>query len=126
MDISADDNSPVPLITIQYGPEGMLQFTGAQLSERLVSEYEKLAAVKENKSLIVDVQANTAGSPLIRALVNVHKHVLARKGQLICAGYPKDFLPSLHALGLTSLPGFRLALNREDALRSAENKVVRL
>lgn len=116
-----DSKSQVPVITLNWGPEGMLQSTGSELSGRLITEYKGLLDKSAIKSLVLDIKAETAGSPLIRALVDVYRYVDARKGLLICAGYPRDFLPALNALGVTSLPGFQLVGNRDDAVRRASS-----
>src|SRR5690348_4618576 len=119
LDVNGESRAGVPIITVQYGPEGMLQSKGAVLSRRMRDEYERLSKDSANRSLVVDIKADTAGSPLIRALVDLYKSVTARKGQLICAGYPRDFIPALRALGVTGLPGFHLVSGGADAALSS-------
>lgn len=116
LEVTGTIETEVPVITLTYGPEGMLQSSGSELSDRMIKEYEKLAGETSNKSLVVQINAQTAGSPLVRALVNVYKSVNARKGRLVCVNYPLDCLPSLNTLGVTSLPGFRLAQDLKDGI----------
>jgi hypothetical protein len=116
--VVGDESSDVPVITINYGPEGMLQSSGSELSDQLIKQYKQLSDKTKSSSVVVDIKAQTAGSPLIRALVSLHQDVSAHKGQLICVGYPTQFLPSLNALGVTSLPGFKMKLTREEAVAS--------
>jgi hypothetical protein len=117
--VTAEVAAGVPILTLTYGPEGMLQTTGPELSAALIAEYRKKRSDSsaESSSLIFVIDADTAGSPLIRALVDVYRAV-AEKGKLFCVGYPRDFLPGLNALGVTSLPDFCIAPTVDSALQS--------
>lgn len=71
-------------------------------------------------SCVVVITADTAGSPLVRALFDLWEEVTRGgrgPGQLICASYPDDYIVSLTALGLPTLPGFRLAKDEEEAIK---------
>ncbi len=110
----------VVILVVRYGPELMLSLTAHEtLSAKLVKAYEeesaKDASVKTN-SCIVMIEAETAGSPIVRALFELYKTVYAGSGQVICVGYPQDYIDSLTTLGLTGLAGFSLANTKQEAL----------
>lgn len=63
------------------------------------------------------IDADTAGSPLIRAMVDLYKAV-AGSGKLIFAGYPLDYLPGLASLGFLDMPDVEIAPTLDAALRS--------
>jgi hypothetical protein len=115
VEVSGENRSGVPVLTVRYGAEAMLQYSGSSLSAAITDEYEKLASEAQNPSVVVKVEADTAGSPLIRALVSLYRRVATRRGMLVCAGYPADFVPALSALGVLSLPGFRMVTGDVDA-----------
>jgi hypothetical protein len=125
VDGQIDKESGVPVITLQYGPNLMFE-TGSELETRLVSEYQRLSAdtTAKSKSVVLDIKADTAGSPVVRALVKMHGFISsANKGQLLVANYPQEFLPALNQLGVTSLPGFRLVRDRSVGIDLARPKV---
>ena len=110
----------VVVLKVRYGPELMLSRRAHEtLSAELVKRYEAESAkddsVKTNSCIII-IEADTAGSPLVRALFELYKTVYAGSGQVICVGFPPDYIDSLTTLGLTGLPGFSLANNKEEGL----------
>ena len=115
------DPSGIPVITLTYGRDTISKYRGSDLSQLVVREYEKLCEDKNSrsKSLVVNFDADFAPSPVIRALVDVNESVNGRKGKLICSAFPKDYVRSLHLLGITNLPSFRLARNKDEAIMVA-------
>jgi hypothetical protein len=110
-----DPKTGVPVITLTYGADLILK-GGSDLEKDLVQEYENLSKSKDakSKSLVLNFQSDIAGSPVVRALIKMHSFLSrGQKGQLLVANYPADFLPALQALGVTTLPGFRLVSNRD-------------
>lgn len=117
-----DQATGVPVITLKYGADEILQ-GGTAMGEDLVKEYQKLSSGAKTKSVVLDFHSEIAGSPVVRALIKMHGFVSsAQKGQLLVANYPSDFLPALQALGVTSLPGFRLVTNRRVGIEEASRR----
>ena len=58
LQVTGTIDTQVLVITLSYGPE---------LSDRMITEYEKLAGETSNKPLAVQIHADEAGSPLVRA-----------------------------------------------------------
>ena len=116
----------VVVLTVSYGPELMLTNTASKkLSEELVGAYQKETGKNGSAntgSCVVIIEAQTAGSPLVRALFELYKTVSADGGQVICIGFPSDYIDSLTTLGLTALPGFTLAGKKEEALSKLATK----
>src|ERR1035438_3623587 len=114
-----DPTTGVPVITLKYGPDVILQ-GGQALGSELMDEYERLSQTAKTKSVVLDFQSDIAGSPVVRALIKMHGFLSSgQKGQLLVANYPPDFLPALQALGVTSLPWFRLVTNRQVGIEEA-------
>jgi len=113
-----DPTTGVPVITLKYGPDVILQ-GGQALGSELMDEYERLSKTAKTKSVVLDFQSDIAGSPVIRALIKMHGFLSSGQGQLLVANYPPDFLPALQALGVTSLRGFRLVTNRQVGIEEA-------
>ncbi len=109
----------VILLTISFGQELLFE-RGARerLSNELMNRYREIRE-KENvksTSCVVEIQSDTAGSPLVRALFELWKEIVGKEGgQVICVGYPSDYIDSLTSLGLPSLGGFSLANSKEEA-----------
>lgn len=109
----------IPVLTMNYDAERMFQEEASkELSSQLVDAYESLLEEKElqTKSCIVLVEAETAGSRLVRALFELFKRVVSEGRQLICVDYPADYIYSLTSLGLPALEGFSLASTKEEAI----------
>jgi hypothetical protein len=123
--VEPDRSSDIPVITISYGREQMLQTKGDEISNDLVEAYQSLSKEKNNPSLIVEIKADTAGSPLLKGLHGVYRAVTAKKGQLICVGYPNDYLQPLQSLGFLDMPGFSLLWGREEAIERLKNAASR-
>jgi hypothetical protein len=111
----------IVVLKISYGPDQMFQReTAMRLSEQLLSAYTTWIdkeGVEDRKSCITVIEAQTAGSPLVRGLFDLYKAVRRKDGQLICANYPADYLESITTLGLPALPGFILVSKPSDAFR---------
>ncbi len=119
MQIKQEVQQGVPVITVGYGPEQMLKDGAAiELSTRMKEAFEKLAGQKQAQtgSCVVVITAETAGSPLVRALYELYKLVFAKGGQVICVGYPAEYIDSLITIGLPALDGFSLASEEDQAV----------
>jgi len=123
--VKAEITQGIVVATVGYGLEQMLQEGAAkELSRRLLEEYQrqmdeaKKAGTARTGSCVVVIKAETAGSPLVRALFELYKAVTAEGGQVICVGYPSDYIDSLTELGLPSLHGFSLAASQEAAIKT--------
>jgi hypothetical protein len=114
--ITGESTQGVGVITLQYGPEQMMT-PGAEIGSKLVAKYAELRETTHNPSVVVDIKADTAGSPVIRALYDLYRNVRSNRGQLLCVGYPHDYLPSLYSLGLPDRPGFTMEIGLEDAIK---------
>ena len=116
------------LLTVSFNQEFLLKKeAGEQLSKRLVDTYREILE-KDQKNLktascVVEIQSETAGSSLVRALLELWKEVVEKNsGQVVCVNYPPDYIDSLTALGLPSLPGFNLARTTTKALQDLAKK----
>ena len=110
----------VIVLTVSFGPELLLE-RGARerLSNQLKDQYAKQldSGGASTNSCVVNIQSEVAGSPLVRALFELYREVVGNKsGQVVVVGYPPDYIESLNSLGLTSLDGFRLALDEREAI----------
>jgi hypothetical protein len=118
--VTATPDRGVVLLQVSYGPELMLaQGTSTVLSEELVKTYKQAAdqnTALVTTSCVVVIKAETAGSPLVRALFELYRTVYASGGQVICVDFPSDYIDSLTTLGLTALPGFSLAGSEDEAI----------
>jgi hypothetical protein len=125
LDISSETKEGTSVLTVSYRPSQMFTEAASKLlSERLIEEYRSLLkgqpqGTQSPAVCVVSINSSTAGSSLVRALFDLYKVVQANSGTLICAGYPEDYMPSLTSLGLTVLPGFKLAATVEEALQKA-------
>ena len=118
-----DQATGVPVITLEYQADDILQ-GGSALESVLEQEYKKLSSQAKTTSVVLDFHSEIAGSPVVRALIKMHGFVSsAQKGQLLVANYPSDFLPALQALGVTSLPGFRLVASRAVGIEEASRRI---
>ena len=78
--------------------------------------------IKTN-SCVVKIDSEVAGSPVVRALFELWREVVEKRGgQVICVGYPEDYLYSLTSLGLPALNGFSLASTEEEAVERLAGK----
>lgn len=120
VEIRRDDETPV--LTVDYGADQMFLPQSSQtLSEKLLALYRQEVSDQPDKpalkGCIIVINADSAGSPLVRALFELYKVVNADGGQLFCVSYPDDYIDSLTSLGLTVLPGFHLAASKAEALK---------
>jgi hypothetical protein len=109
----------VAVLTIDYGFEQMLrQEAATEISVKLIEEYKKQMQDPQTtmRSCVVVIKAETAGSPLVRALFELYKEVNAGTGQVVVASFPADYIDSLTFLGLTDLDGFETARDETAAL----------
>ena len=111
----------VLVLTVDYSPELLLERgASVRLSQELLRHYEDFRDNQKVKttSCVVDIQAQVAGSPLVRALFDLLQTVFGRAaGQAVVVNYPEEYLQSLTSLGLPALAGFTLAGSKEEALR---------
>ena len=87
------------------------------LAEELTGAYRDLKKAKGKPECVVVIKASTAGSPIIRALLELYKTVTANSGQLRLVDYPLEFRDSLSTLGFRSLPGFAHSATTKDAVK---------
>ncbi|HEX3681643.1 MAG TPA: hypothetical protein VHU83_03805 [Bryobacteraceae bacterium] len=115
------------LLTVTYGPDQMAQSGPAsRLRREMIAAYDKAAgADTEVRDCIVLMQAQAAGSPFVRGLFDLWEHVRTRKGRLICANYPPEYIDSLLTVGLQELEGFSLATSKEDAVSQLKRPSVK-
>ena len=116
--VSQKKVSGISVVELSFDPELMFQ-KGARLtlSEELTRAYNDLKEDKGNPGCVVVIKASTAGSPVIRALLELYKTVTANGGQLRLVDYPQDFRDSLSTLGFRSLPGFAHSATIEKAVK---------
>jgi hypothetical protein len=113
----------VILLTVRYGQELLLKKDARErLSKELTRRYREILEKEHEKvettSCVVKIQAEVAGSPLVRALFELWKEVVGKEGgQVICVNYPPDYIDSLTALGLPTLAGFSLASTEAEAIQ---------
>ena len=124
--VAATWDGDVPVLTVDYSADQMFLPRSAQtLSERLVTVYrDHISGKSAPKSCIIVIAADTAGSPLVRALFELYKVVKADDGQLYCVSYPDAYIDSLTSLGLTVLPGFYLCTSMTEALAKVKALVI--
>ena len=120
--VTKDLNNGVIYLIINYSDNYLFtQESRLRIREELVNSYQKMLADNpdlQTKSCIVEIKASTASSRLVRALFELWKKVnIDRNSQLICVGYPEDYIDSLISLGLTSLDNFNLALTKDEAFK---------
>ncbi len=97
----------IPVVELSFDPDLMFQKGARQtLSKELTGVYNGLKEDKGNPGCVVVIKASTAGSPVIRALLELYKTVTANGGQLRLVDYPREFRDSLSTLGFRTLPGF--------------------
>ncbi len=113
----------VAVITVSYGPETFQQSTASSnFSSEILRHYDSARQQDSRvKSAVVDIHADVAGSSLVRGLFELFRAVLRNGGQIVCVGFPKDYLPSLTTLGLLDQPRFSLADNPERAIRQLKS-----
>jgi hypothetical protein len=125
LSIQGEWREEIPLVVVDYEPAQMfLPKTSTLLAERLIAQYKVLRAMRQEatpRACILWVKSKTAGSPLVRAIFELYKVLNADEATLFCAGYPVDFLESLTSLGLPALPGFKITVTVEEAIRLARN-----
>lgn len=109
------------VLVVIYDKELLLKGGASErLSKELTMKYRQLRETEKGQikmvSCIVQIRAEIAGSPLVRALFELWREVVEKEGgQVVCVGYPPDYIDSLTSLGLSALPGFALA-NDTDAV----------
>ena len=73
-------------------------------------------AQPDRRDCVVDIEAEIAGSPLVRALVDLYLVVDSRRCKVLVSNYPDDYIVSLTEVGITNLPGFRMYRTKKEAL----------
>ena len=115
--VSPKKEFSIPVVELSFDPELMFQKGARQtLAQELTGAYKELKKDKGKPGCVVVIKATTAGSPLIRALLELYKTVTANKGELRLVNYPREFRDSLATLGFRSLPGFDHAATIEEAV----------
>ena len=79
--------------------------------------YNSLREKCDKPSCVVIIQASTAGSPSIQALLELYKTVSGSGGEIQIVDYPLEYRDSLSTLGMRSLPGWSHSASKEEALR---------
>lgn len=89
-----------------------------ELIEAYNEETKKYEQTEEPKyHCIVEIKARIVSSRVVRALFELWKTVTQHNdAQLICVGYPEDYIDSLTSLGFHTLKKFSLEANEEEAL----------
>lgn len=118
--VKCTSESGIPVVTVSYDPELMCA-KGARtsLAKAMIDEYKsnRPETHADRCGCIIVIDSDTAGSPLIRALLELYKTVTIDGGQVRIVGYPREFMDSLAALGVRSLPGWGHSPNKEEALK---------
>lgn len=112
--VEARHENGLLLLRLHYGSDLMAEAgSGPRLGSQLVEAYREKRG--DSLSCIVEIDADVAGSPVVRALFDLWEVVVTTGGKVACVGYPADYIDSLTSLGLPSLEGFLLASSLEDA-----------
>ena len=120
LQIKSEIRDGIPILELDYGPNTMFRAQVADLlAEKLVSEY-RAGRPSHSVVCVLNIKANTAGSPLVRAIFELYNVVSADSGTLYCSGYPSNYMESLTSLGLPALPGFKLTKTLDEAVAVAQ------
>jgi len=118
----------VPLIKVTYdGDVFQAASSSANFSSEILSHYDKALGSSpgpEVKSVVVEIHADVAGSSLIRGLFDLYRSVVRNKGQIVCVGFPKDYIPSLTSLGLLDQSHFSLGMDTPSAIAQLKRQTV--
>ena len=116
--VAPNEEFDIPVVEVSFEPELMfLKGARQSLAEQLTDVYKARKEATGKPGCVVVIKASTAGSPLIRALLELYKTVTANDGQLRLVDYPREFRDSLSTLGFRSLPGFAHSATSNDAVR---------
>ena len=111
------------VLTVTYGPKQMIDPDAPnELAKLLTQKYDSLESGSKAKDCVVVINADIAGSPIVRALIELYILVFSKRGQVLLAEYPDAYFESLTSAALPDQPGFRTFLTKEDALREATIK----
>jgi hypothetical protein len=125
IELKAEWRNYRPCLEVNYVPAEMFKpHTAKLLAEQFIENYRNLTTIpvsgaKRNICIVV-IKATVAGSPLVRALFDLYKVVVADSAKLICVSFPEDYMDSLTGLGLPALPGFKLASSLDEAFTLAD------
>ena len=118
-DVKCTSEFGIPVLTVSYDSELMFA-KGARVSlaAAVIDAYKKNRpqAHADRRGCVIVIDSATAGSPLIRTLLELYKTVTSDGGHLRVVDYPPEFRDSLSTLGFRSLPGFAHSGNKEEAL----------
>jgi hypothetical protein len=121
LDVKASHERGLVVLSVEYSPEFLIsRESSMRLSQDFQAKYDEEAKKIPSTTApdcLVEIKASTAGSSLVKGLFDLYKSVNARGGKVICVGYPKDYFNSLTSLGLPNLSGFKLAYNKDEALK---------
>lgn len=110
------------VLSVSFSPNNLLMdgFSD-RLTRDLVESYVETRAGLDKADCLVVMEAEVAGSAVVRSLFELYKLTQANRGRLICVGFPETYVSSLAALGVLDLPGFELGANRDEALSELES-----
>jgi hypothetical protein len=118
LSVRDDVRNGVPVISVDYTADHFQSPSSASsFSSEILKHYT--AALAKNarvKSCVVEIRADVAGSSLIRGLFDLYRMVRHNKGQVVCVGFPADYLPSLTSLGLLDQASFSLGSDTSSAI----------
>ena len=121
-DARGEVESGVVVLTLTYEPDAMYrEGYGQTLANNLLDVYERVRRERADEihqppHCIVDVQAETAGSPVLTALVQLYKAADALNARVITVGYPEKYMESMVVLGLLNMEGFDSIEDKGEAL----------
>ena len=124
LSVTGEKKGDVVVLTVKYAKDFLRHGSAFELfRDRLVEQYTALRPTADTSSgavCVVQVDTEISGSPLVRALFELYETVASDRGRLIIADFPPDYIPQLASLGLTSLKGFELAADVDEAISLAQ------
>ncbi|KKN15693.1 hypothetical protein LCGC14_0983320 [marine sediment metagenome] len=122
MTVTASVDDSVVVLAVDYpDKEARDQLAAKELGRRLCEEYEKHA--EAGAPCVVSIVPDVAGSRIVYGIFEAYKVVVQNKGALFLVGYPDEYLASITALGMTTLPHFHMENSVADAVERARREV---
>src|SRR3954463_10627904 len=108
----------VRLIRVDYSADDFQSPTTASSIQSEILKRYNLALGKSAsvKSCVIELRADVAGSSLLRGIYELYRTVLRNRGEVVCVGFPQDYLPSLTSLGLLDQANFSLGTDTSSAI----------
>ena len=123
IEVSSEIEGSAIVMSAKYPPYAIIEAGFDEpFRKQLVEKYESLAKESGISYCILSIDAEVAGSQVVKGIFELYKVVRSRSGCLICANYPPEYVRALTDLGLPSLPGFELC----SSLTEARTKLDRL